>query len=191
MKINYTYPVPEKKIRTRRKAQFVCLLVFLALGLASIIVNICVGGKAWSAIACWGLFMVYSLTISPDVIEFNRISQSVKVAVYSCIMLILIDRFLVSGWAVGVVSIVCFAVLIGVCVLLYTDFERQRHNMLPIIIFAVITLVGSLIIFAVQKENVIWQAIVALSLSVAVLIECLIIMKSNFKNEITKIFHVK
>lgn len=191
MKINYTYPVPEKKIRTRRKAQFVCLLVFLALGLASIIVNICVGGKAWSAIACWGLFMVYSLTISPDVIEFNRIRQSVKVAVYSCIMLILIDRFLVSGWAVGVVSIVCFAVLIGVCVLLYTDFERQRHNMLPIIIFAVITLVGSLIIFAVQKENVIWQAIVALSLSVAVLIECLIIMKSNFKNEITKIFHVK
>ncbi len=191
MKIDYTYPVPEKKIRTRRKAQYVCLLAFAVLGIASIIVNICVGGKAWSAIACWGLFMVYSLTISPDVIEFNRIRQSVKIAVYSCIMIILIDRLLVSGWAVGVVSIVCFGVLIGVCVLLYTDFERQRHNMLPLIIFAVITLVGSSIIFINQKQDVIWQVIVAFSLSIAVLIECLIIMKSNFKNEITKIFHVK
>lgn len=167
------------------------MIIFIALAAASVIVNICVGAPVWSPIAVWGLFMVWSLTISPDKIEYNRISQFVKLIIESCIMLVLVERLLAPGWIVEVLSIVCFGGLTLICILLYTDFERQRHNMLPIILLAVITLIVSVVFFFMQWPSVKWQTIVSLSLAAAVLIECIVIMSSNFKNEFRKMFHTK
>ena len=100
----------------------------LAAAIASVLVNWATGGKAWSLIVLMSLYMVWTLVLSPDLVEYNRISQFIKLITCTCILLTLIDVFLISGWAVIVVPIVGFGGLIVAGILFLTDLERQKQN---------------------------------------------------------------
>ena len=74
MKIKIVYPIPPKTSdRRRRLLSFFRVPVYVG-GLCSVIVNLCVGGKAWSVIVLIGLYMLWTLLLSPAVVECNRIS---------------------------------------------------------------------------------------------------------------------
>lgn len=163
--------------------------IFLLSALLCGAINIWAGGKAWSIIVIWSLYMVWTLFIYPDMIEYNRISQFTKAIVQSCIMLVLIDVFITSGWVSNVVSIVCFGALIAVCILLYTDFERQRRNLLPMILLSALSFILSVVLMIISKGKVPWQVPVTFVLSLAVLIVCVKTMGGNIKSELKKMFH--
>jgi len=104
-------------------------------------------------------------------------------------MLVLIDVFITSGWAANVVSIICFSSLIAVCLLLYTDFERQRHNLLPVILLSALSLITSAVLMIISGGNIPWQLPVTCVLSFVVLAVCIKTMGWNIKSELKKMFH--
>lgn len=189
MQIKITYPKPQKKKSHRGLVIEIGRNLFLLAVVLCAAINIWAGGKAWSVIVIWALYMAWSLLVHPDMIEYNRISQFTKAIVQSCIMLVLIDVFITSGWAANVVSIICFGSLIAVCLLLYTDFERQRHNLLPIILFSILSLIVTAVLVIISKGKVSWQVLVTFVLSFAVLAVCVKTMGWNIKSELKKMFH--
>jgi hypothetical protein len=189
LQIKITYPKPQKKKSHRGLVIEIGRNLFLLAAVLCAAINIWAGGKAWSVIVIWALYMAWSLLVHPDMIEYNRISQFTKAIVQSCIMLVLIDVFITSGWAANVVSIICFGSLIAVCLLLYTDFERQRHNLLPIILFSILSLIVTAVLVIISKGKVSWQVLVTFVLSFAVLAVCVKTMGWNIKSELKKMFH--
>ena len=75
MEVKVTYPHVERRKKGRRKMLQILKWPFIVGALASIIVNICVGGKAWSAIVVAGEIALWKLVFALDLVEYNRISQ--------------------------------------------------------------------------------------------------------------------
>lgn len=133
MNIKNIYPVLDKKKLRRSRHLAICKLVFLLASAVSVLVNLLTGGKAWSAVVLMSLYMIWSLILAPDLIEYNRISQAAKAVVCICLLLILTDLCLSPGWAGFVVPIVCAAGLLISGVLFLSDIDRQKQNMQPLL----------------------------------------------------------
>ena len=165
---------------------------FLAVSLASIIVNLCIGGPLWCILVILTLLVVWKLVLSPDLVEFNRISQSIKATVWSCIIIVAVDLLLVNNrFAMFVVPIVCFAGLASCVVLFFTNLETQKHNMLPLVNFIFISIIGSSIALHFYHGAYSWPLIVLLSLSVIFLLSLIIVLGQDFKIEMKRRFHIK
>ena len=176
MNINITYPELSKKRATREKLIRILRLPFVLVAFACPIVNIAVGGPAWSVVSLFGLYMIWNLAVAIDLIEYNRTSQFIKFITYSIIMLILIDTLLTpdSPWGTTVIPIVTFSALVVAAVLFFTDFERQRHNLMPLLIIDILGLLAAvgMIIYIVESavDMALWPYIVMGSVSFALLV---------------------
>lgn len=191
MKVDITYPPLGKQKQVKRKLIKAAGLVLLSAAVICPIVNIAVGGKAWSLIVLMGLYMVWTLVLSPDLVEYNRISQFIKLLLSSCLMLILIELFLAPGWAGVVVPIVGFGGLIVCAALFFSDMERQRQNMLPMLTLIFLAALGSAAGLLWLKPEVVWPMAVMGALSLALLISCIIALGRGFIMELHKRFHTK
>ena len=197
MNINITYPELSKKRATREKLIRVLRLPFILLAFACPVVNIAVGGPAWSVVSLFGLYMIWNLAVAIDLIEYNRTSQFIKFITYSIIMLILIDTLLTpdSPWGTTVIPIVTFSALVVAAVLFFTDFERQRHNLMPLLIIDILCLFAAagMIIYIVESavDMVLWPYIVMGSVSLALLISLAFTLKGGFIAELKRRFHAK
>lgn len=145
MNVRETYPDVKRRGRGRQTLMTVCKWAFPAAGFICVLLNILIAGKAWSAIVAWSLWIAWAQIVSPDLVEFNRISQLIKLVINSCILLVLIDLLLTPGWAVEVVPIVCFSSLLITGVLFFTDLEKQKQNMMPMLFMSAACLVGAVI----------------------------------------------
>ena len=123
MKVNITYPAITEKEFKRNNLIKILRWPIISAALICPIVNICVGGKAWSVVVLVGLYMLWSLVLSTDLVEYNRISQWCKFAINSTIMLACIELFLTAGWALYVIPIVCFGTLIVTAILFFTGLH--------------------------------------------------------------------
>jgi hypothetical protein len=197
MNINITYPELSKKRATREKLIRILRLPFVLSAFACPIVNIAVGGPAWSVVSLFGLYMIWNLAVAIDLIEYNRTSQFIKFITYSIIMLILIDTLLTpdSPWGTIVIPIVTFSGLVVAAVLFFTDFERQRHNLMPLLIIDIICLLAAagMIIYIVKSavNMALWPYIVMGSVSLALLISLAFTLKGGFIAELKRRFHAK
>ena len=131
MKIKITYPkVSPKIIKHQRLINFMKWPLLIAVVICPII-NLITGGKAWSLVVLMSIYMAWDLVISRDLVEYNRISQFVKLITLTSLLLITIDVFLTPGWALEAVPILIFSGLIVTSVLFFTDIERQKQNIFP------------------------------------------------------------
>ncbi len=191
MDIKITYPP------VKRRGKFLRILVtalrWLALlaCIACPVVNICTGGRAWSIIVVMGVYMLWTLVLSPDLVEYNRISQFIKLTLSACVLLGLIDYFLAPGWAVEVVSIVAFGALVICAVLFFSDLQRQKQNMMPMLVLILLCLIGSGTAFGYYGKNTPWPMIVMGALALALLIACAGILGKGFIRELKRRFHTK
>lgn len=197
MNINITYPELSKKRATREKLIRILRLPFVLVAFACPIVNIAVGGPAWSVVSLFGLYMIWNLAVAIDLIEYNRTSQFIKFITYSIIMLILIDTLLTpdSPWGTTVIPIVTFSALVVAAVLFFTDFERQRHNLMPLLIIDILGLLAAvgMIIYIVESavDMALWPYIVMGSVSFALLVSLAFTLKGGFIAELKRRFHAK
>lgn len=191
MEVKVTYPHVERRKKGRRKMLQILKWPFIVGALASIIVNICVGGKAWSAIVVAGEIALWKLVFALDLVEYNRISQFIKATIYSCIILALIHFLIVPFWALGIISILVYAALVVSGILFLTDIKRQKQNMLPMFFFIVAALVSSAIGFILSDTKDYWAVIVLSSISVVLLIVCISVLRLDFLRELKKGFHIK
>lgn len=191
MKINITYPDVSKKNFQRRKFLNIMRWPFIIAAIACPIVNICIGGPQWSIVALMGLYAIWHLVVATDLVEYNRISQFIKATIYSCILMFLIDTFLISGWALDVISIVSFGSLIISGVLFYTDFNRQKQNMLPILYLIIIAIIWSFVGLFSALEMQSWPLIVLGGIAILLLATIIITLRGDFIREIKCRFHMK
>ena len=197
MNINITYPELSKKRATREKLIRILRLPFVLVAFACPIINIAVGGPAWSVVSLFGLYMIWNLAVAIDLIEYNRTSQFIKFITYSIIMLILIDTLLTpdSPWGTTVIPIVTFSALVVAAVLFFTDFERQRHNLMPLLIIDSLCLLAAvgMIIYIVEStvDMALWPYIVMGSVSFALLISLAFTLKGGFIAELKRRFHAR
>ena len=164
---------------------------FLSAATACMVVNLAVAGPLWGVIAVLVLYIVWRMILSPDLIEYNRMSQSIKIVVWTSILLTLIDILLVHSFSLFVVPIVCFSGLVVSIVLFLTDLQRQKHNMMPLILFEMASIIASVIVLCVWNDPNNWPYIVLLCLSVVGFLTKIIVLGRDFKIEWQRRFHIQ
>ena len=102
MHVKQTYPSVKKGSKNRRRMLSILRWPFLFVSIAAIAVNIAVEGPLWGVIAVLTLYVVWRLILSPDLVEYNRMSQSIKIVTWASILLALIDILIVHSFALFV-----------------------------------------------------------------------------------------
>lgn len=191
MKIKITYPkVSPKIIKHQRLINFMKWPLLIAVVICPII-NLITGGKAWSLVVLMSIYMVWDLVISRDLVEYNRISQFVKLITLTSLLLITIDVFLAPGWALEAVPILIFSGLIVTSVLFFTDIEKQKQNIFPFLFLILLSIFSSIIGLSFYHEKDSWPLIVMGAVALFLLITLSITLKENIINELKKGFSVK
>ena len=191
MKIKITYPkVSPKIIKHQRLINFMKWPLLIAVVICPII-NLITGGKAWSLVVLMSIYMVWDLVISRDLVEYNRISQFVKLITLTSLLLITIDIFLSPGWALEAVPILIFSGLIVTSVLFFTDIERQKQNIFPFLFLILLSIFSSIIGLSFYHEKDSWPLTVMGVVALFLLITLTITLKENIINELKKGFSVK
>lgn len=191
MKIKITYPkVSPKIIKHQRLINFMKWPLLIAVVICPII-NLITGGKAWSLVVLMSIYMAWDLVISRDLVEYNRISQFVKLITLTSLLLITIDVFLAPGWALEAVPILIFSGLIVTSVLFFTDIERQKQNIFPFLFLILLSIFSSVIGLSFYHEKDSWPLTVMGVVALFLLITLSITLKENIINELKKGFSVK
>ena len=191
MKIKITYPkVSPKIIKHQRLINFMKCPLLIAVVICPII-NLITGGKAWSLVVLMSIYMAWDLVISRDLVEYNRISQFVKLITLTSLLLITIDVFLAPGWALEAVPILIFSGLIVTSVLFFTDIERQKQNIFPFLFLILLSIFSSVIGLSFYHEKDSWPLTVMGAVALFLLITLSINLKENIINELKKGFSVK
>ena len=191
MKIKITYPkVSPKIIKHQRLINFMKWPLLIAVVICPII-NLITGGKAWSLVVLMSIYIAWDLVISRDLVEYNRISQFVKLITLTSLLLITIDIFLAPGWALEAVPILIFSGLIVTSVLFFTDIERQKQNIFPFLFLILLSIFSSIIGLSFYHEKDSWPLTVMGAVALFLLITLSITLKENIINELKKGFSVK
>ena len=191
MKIKITYPkVSPKIIKHQRLINFMKWPLLIAVVICPII-NLITGGKAWSLVVLMSIYMTWDLVISRDLVEYNRISQFVKLITLTSLLLITIDVFLAPGWALEAVPILIFSGLIVTSVLFFTDIEKQKQNIFPFLFLILLSIFSSIIGLSFYHEKDSWPLTVMGVVALFLLITLSITLKENIINELKKGFSVK
>lgn len=191
MKIKITYPkVSPKIIKHQRLINFMKWPLLIAVVICPII-NLITGGKAWSLVVLMSIYMAWNLVISRDLVEYNRISQFVKLITLTSLLLITIDVFLAPGLALDAVPILIFSGLIVTSVLFFTDIEKQKQNIFPFLFLILLSIFSSIIGLSFYHEKDSWPLTVMGAVALFLLITLSITLKENIINELKKGFSVK
>lgn len=191
MKIKITYPKVAPKIIKHQKLINVMKWPLLIAVVICPIINLITGGKAWSLVVLMSIYMAWDLVISRDLVEYNRISQFVKLITLTSLLLITIDVFLAPGWALEAVPILIFSGLIVTSVLFFTDIERQKQNIFPFLFLILLSIFSSIIGLSFYHEKDSWPLAVMGVVALFLLITLSITLKENIINELKKGFSVK
>ncbi len=191
MKVDITYPRQNRKKLQLNRIRDWIKRPFLFAAYICPILNLCTGGKAWSIIVLWSLWITWSFVFSPDLVEYNRISQIVKLVADVSALLIMIDRLLAPGWANEVVPLVCFSGLVVTGVLFFTDLDRQRQNMMPMLWMILISIISAIISFPLWMEESGWTVVLMGAVAVALLYACYSVLGRDLVRELKKRFHTK
>lgn len=191
MKINITYPFKNAKKIKRDRILKILRWPFLSVAYIAPIINIIFGGVWWSVIVVVGLFMIWNLFFDLDLVEYNRMSQLTKSVIYICIMLFLIDLILIPGWVIEVLSIVSLSSLVLAGVLFFSDIERQKQNIMPLVTLIILNIIGTVLGLSLDQGKFYWTYIVMGSISVALIVSCAIVLGKNFIRQIIKRFHLR
>lgn len=191
MKIKITYPkVSPKIIKHQRLINFMKWPLLITVVICPII-NLITGGKAWSLVVLMSIYMAWDLGISRDLVEYNRISQFVKLITLTSLLLITIDVFLAPGLALDAVPILIFSGLIVTSVLFFTDIEKQKQNIFPFLFLILLSIFSSIIGLSFYHEKDSWPLTVMGIVALFLLITLSITLKENIINELKKGFSVK
>lgn len=191
MEIKITYPHIEKHGLVYKFILDILRWLFLAAAVVCPVINIILGGRAWSVIVLTVLYMVHTLILSPDLVEYNRISQFIKFIICLCILLVLIDVFLYPGWAVFATSVICCCGLIVSGTLFFTDFKRQKKNMFPMLLFVVFSIIRAIVGICLFAGEVRASFILMEVLSLILLLMFAVTLGNDFIRELHCRFHIR
>ncbi|MDO4572095.1 MAG: DUF6320 domain-containing protein [Clostridia bacterium] len=189
MQIKLCYPTPGRAKRRRETLIRFLRWPFLFAAYICPILNIVTGGQAWSLIVLWSLWILWSSLLSPALVEYNRISQLIKLVANACVLLLLIDLLLSPGWAAEVVPIVCSSGLALTGTLFFTDLERQRQNMFPMLLLILVSILCAIAGLVLLRGEGRAALAVMGALAFALLAGCALTLGRGLVAELKKRFH--
>lgn len=187
--IEIVYPESKPLTKAKETAKKIFLWCFVAASYICAIVNIAIGGKPWSIVVIWSLWVVWCTVITHPLVENNLTSRTAHFILNIAILLVLIDVCLSTGWAGFVVPIVCFSLLAVLGILFFVDRSKQRQNIMPMLWI----IGGSLVAFVIATVGLLkmnWSTIVLGSTAFALLVVTIFTLRRQFFIEIKKRFHV-
>lgn len=188
MKVDLVYPSVGKRKRNASAFRSAARWTFLITAYASLAANLCAGGKAWSVVVLWSLWFLWAFLFSPDLVEYNRISQTSKFLAYSCVLLVCIDVLLSPGWAAFVVPLICFGGLLVIAVLFFSDLEKQRRNSMPMLWLIFASILSILASFLGWPETS-WPMLALGATAFGLLLLCVAVLGNSLLVELKKRFH--
>ncbi len=193
MKVENIYPLPPAR-RVRRAAVLrVLRWPLLAAGIGCAAVNLCVGRPWWSVIVCWSLWSLWSLIFAIDLVEYNRISQTIRAIRDTVVLLLLINLLLTPGydWALRVAApLVTFAGLVAAATLFFTDVTRQSQNLLPLFSLLLLALVYAAAGLSVWRSGS-WSCLLLGVTALGVLAACIAILRGSVLRELGRRLHTR
>lgn len=177
------YPIPNSQNSFYRHMRDVTRIVFISAALICFIVNYFTKGKAWSIIVAWSLFSIWQLLFGFRLVEFSVYSNAIRATLYLVILLILIDKFLYSGWAQTVIPIVLFAYLLVMFILYFAIYTRRQRHLVSIMMLGAFNVI--MIPYSIRSwpiEN--WVAFSFLVASFVLFIVLIIVNWKDIKYEI-------
>lgn len=189
MKININYPTIKKPTFHFENLRIILGTLMIPAALACVIVNLCIGGPAWSVVVIWSEIAIWRIFLSPDLLEFNLISQTIKPVFYAVILLALIHLLIVPTNASFIIPIVVFGALLTTTVFLFIDTKTQMHNIMPMF-WAIFF---SILVFILALCGVIrltWPMIVLGCVAIGITLICIIRFKFELIEELKKRFHI-
>ena len=191
MKIEITYPpIPKRASRRKKNLPAVKFLMMMS-AFACLAINLEIGGKAWSLVVVMSLYMIWTLVLSPDLVEYNRISQFIKFVACLCVLLTLIDVFLSPGWAVIAVPVIFCCGLSISGILFLTDLEKQKQNMLPMLLLIAAAIIGTIAGLCVCSGEGRVAFVVMGVFACSLLFLCVITLGHDFMRELRCRFHTQ
>ena len=189
MDFEIVYPKPARRSVLIQRLRYVFGWIFFFSIIACAVTNYVTGGKPWSLVVFWGIYMVWTLVLKQPLVERNLIGQGVRLLVTSGIMLVLIDVFLYPGWAYFVVPIFFFGSLTILGILFFINISKQRHNIMPLIWVTLLSIAASAVaLFAFSDYS--WQIIVLGAVGVALFVASMFVLRLQFLIELKKRFHI-
>lgn len=191
MKMLNTYPSAKKQKLQRNKIIEIVRWPFIIGVFVLPIVNIFTGTPLWSIVAIWSMWIVWSMLFSPQLVEYNRISNVVRLITNVAILLVLIDVFIASGWAIEVVAIVGFSGLGILSILFFSNLHKQRQNLFPMLLFIIVAIGLAITGIILWRETTHWSIITLATTGGAFLLTTAIVLRKDLLNEFAKRFHIK
>ncbi|MCI5847898.1 MAG: DUF6320 domain-containing protein [Clostridiales bacterium] len=189
MRLEITYPVPSRRASRRLGVIRWFRWPFLAAAVACPVINLAIGGKWWSVVVLWALYMAWGNLFATAMIDYNRVSQSIRWIVQCCVLLFLIDWLLAPGWALLVVPMVAAGGLVLASILFFSDFSRQRQNVAPLLLLCIGDILYAAGFSLAGKGS--WSVTVLASLSPVMLIALIACTGRDFFRSLHKYFHLK
>lgn len=191
MKMLNTYPPAKRqKIQKNRIIEY-ARWPFLMAAILLPIINLLTGTPWWSVIAVFGLWVVWNMLFATQLVEYNRISNTVKLITYTAIMLLLIYWLLDPKWegVINVIAIVSFSGVTLLGILFFSNLHKQRHNLFPLLLFIVAVVAFGITGIIIWRGRASWEFITLLSTGVAFLVTTAIVLRKDLLREFAKRFH--
>ncbi len=154
------------------------------------IVNHYTGGKAWSVIADVAMVFFWMEFLSPDVLENNSIRQVFRIGTFAIVETTLIGVLLSPGWLGFVLPIIGFSTLTLSVILFFTNLERHRNCIMPLLLEIIISLAAFIIVSSIEK-NLNWPMITLGSLSLILAFTGLVVFHKDIWTELKKRLHMR
>ena len=190
MEIERIYPLRAKRMLQRKELIHCMKWPFWATASICTLVNLIVGGPAWSVIVIWSLWMVWSNLISPSLIELNRISLLIKLTAHVCILLGVINFLLAPGFAVVVVPIVCSAGLLLTGMLFFFNIGSQRLNVMPLLMLDGVSLIGAIAGIIYYSSGRYAALLIMGILAAAIMLAFIYVLRASFVHGVKKYFSI-
>ena len=83
------------------------------------------GAPVWSPVAIWSMWIVWSMLFSPQLVEYNRISNVVRLVTNVAILLVLIEFLLPPDGQLKLFQLLASVVLIVLSILFFLTFTSN------------------------------------------------------------------
>lgn len=188
MKIEVVYPNNNLKIK-KPLLQKIIFIAFLITAVTCGIINIVIGGRAWSLCVIGAEILFWIIFVHKPVIE-NTVIGKISVAVLSvCAYLILLDVIYDNSWTLQAVPFIYFNILIINSIIFFFGFKRQKRNLLPLFFLVILSLAFFIASIAGALKTSM-QVIILGSAALSITVSGFLLFKEQIKLELKKKFHM-
>jgi len=188
MKLNEDYPVIYKKINRFLKVRKIVIIIYLIGLIASVIVNLSVGGRMWSIYVLGGELITYYAFFDKPLIDNVLIKRIVLLFLIIFGYLYAIDKINSTHWSGFVIDILFFSLLIIELLFFFVHYNYHKNKIIIMLMTSIFS-IAFCVFKAIRSIN--WAIIVTGSLGLFIILMLFTFYYKTTILEIKKYFSIK